>query len=274
MSKYREKIILGFLSLVMITSFWSSSIDDYAVESNQTALKRALITYGFARGINGVISVLQETEISAQPAGVGMIFAPGQILDPINDLIERFSVVMLISSASLGVQELLLIISKSPALNYLLTFAVLVFCLFLILEKWLLPNKLKKITYKIFLSLILLRFIVPVFTLTQNVFFETFLLVPYEEASKELEKSQDSVEKEHPVEASKDSNLINKFKNLFHDAKKGLGITGKIENIKNQLNNLIEKMVRLISIFLIETILAPLLFLWCILKVWKKILPQ
>ena len=36
------------------------------------------------------------------------MLTPGQILDPINDLVERFSSVMLIASSSLGLQIVLL----------------------------------------------------------------------------------------------------------------------------------------------------------------------
>ena len=45
-------------------------------------------------------------------AGVGVIFTLGQILDPINDLIERFSSVMLVAASSLGLQILLLNITS------------------------------------------------------------------------------------------------------------------------------------------------------------------
>ena len=77
---------------------------DYA----DAALKRALVTFAVARGLNGVISVAQGTEVAVEPGGVGVNFTVGQILDPINDLVEQFSSVMLVAASSLGLQKILL----------------------------------------------------------------------------------------------------------------------------------------------------------------------
>ena len=58
--------------------------------------------------INGVISIVQETGVSFQPGGVGITLSPGQLLDPLNDLIEQFSSIMLVVCVSLGMQLILL----------------------------------------------------------------------------------------------------------------------------------------------------------------------
>jgi hypothetical protein len=64
--------------------------------------------FAVARTLNGVISAAQGTEVALEPGGVGVVLSVGEILDPINDLIERFSAVMLIAASSLGLQALLL----------------------------------------------------------------------------------------------------------------------------------------------------------------------
>jgi hypothetical protein len=53
--------------------------------------------------------VLEETEVAIGFSGVGFVLALGQILDPVNDLIERFSWVVLAAGASLGAQSFFLI---------------------------------------------------------------------------------------------------------------------------------------------------------------------
>ena len=70
-------------------------------------------------------SVIQDTEIAFSPAGVGVTLAVGEILDPINDLIERFSFVMLVSTASLGIQKILLEVGIWFGFRLLLTFSML-----------------------------------------------------------------------------------------------------------------------------------------------------
>ena len=74
---------LGIATLLVLT--FSRSIDDLGQRYNDAAFKRAFITFAIARGLNGLISVAQGTEVALQPAGLGLVFAPGQIFDPIND---------------------------------------------------------------------------------------------------------------------------------------------------------------------------------------------
>ncbi|MCW8855095.1 MAG: hypothetical protein OQK72_10370, partial [Gammaproteobacteria bacterium] len=103
-----KKIIITIILLLCIFLVQMGWLDDQGKNYTEQGLKRALVTYAVARGLNGVISVAQGTEIAVQPVGVGLTFTPGQILDPVNDLIERFSTVVLVSGASLGVQRMLI----------------------------------------------------------------------------------------------------------------------------------------------------------------------
>ena len=86
----------------MATIIIGGWLDNSGRTYTEDGIKRALATYAIARGLNGVISVAQGTEVAVEPVGVGVTFTPGQILDPINDLIERFSWIVLASSVSLG----------------------------------------------------------------------------------------------------------------------------------------------------------------------------
>ena len=66
----------------------------------EDAGNRAAAAFAVARTINGVISVLQEVEFGVSVfVEAGM--KPGQVLDPLNDLIERFSIAALIAATIL-----------------------------------------------------------------------------------------------------------------------------------------------------------------------------
>jgi len=93
------------LILVVTAVAWWPSLDAHGNATVDAAFKRALVTWAIARGLNGVLSVAQGTEVAIQPAGIGVNFAPGEILDPINDLVERFSWIMMLAASSLGVQR-------------------------------------------------------------------------------------------------------------------------------------------------------------------------
>ena len=90
---------------------WTGALDRTAQAHTDELLKRALLTFAVARGLDGVISMAQGIEIAVQPAGLGVTFSAGEILDPINDLVEQFSWIALAAAASLGLQGLLLRIS-------------------------------------------------------------------------------------------------------------------------------------------------------------------
>ena len=97
-------MLIGALSL---TPF----VDQRAGADYEKLFQRAFVTFALARTINGVISVVQGTEVALQPAGVGVTLTPGEILDPVNDLVERFSWIMMGGTISLGIQNVLLDVS-------------------------------------------------------------------------------------------------------------------------------------------------------------------
>ncbi len=112
-------LTLGLLlaAVLSVTPF----IDQRAAADYEQLFQRAFITFALARTINGVISVVQGTEVALQPAGVGVTLTPGEILDPVNDLIERFSWIMMGATVSLGIQNVLLDVSAWWFIQVLVT---------------------------------------------------------------------------------------------------------------------------------------------------------
>ncbi|MBD3219612.1 hypothetical protein GF314_00095 [bacterium] len=70
------------------------------------AITSAGIAYGTCRAVNAAVSVLAESDLQLEPAGVGVSLAAGQTLDPLDDLTERLADVLVTAIASLGVQKL------------------------------------------------------------------------------------------------------------------------------------------------------------------------
>ena len=107
---------LVFVVFTLIIS-WVGFFDDIALNYTNDSLKDAAVIYGSARLINATISVLQSAEVSAVVASISI----GEILDPLNDLIERFSGVMLWGLSSLALQKILITIFSSYPVKLLLT---------------------------------------------------------------------------------------------------------------------------------------------------------
>jgi hypothetical protein len=72
----------------------------------QEAITKAGLAYATTRVVNASISVVKESYLQLEPAGVGLSLAVGQTLDPIDDMTERLSNVLVTAITSLGVQKL------------------------------------------------------------------------------------------------------------------------------------------------------------------------
>ena len=97
-----RKIMLAVFMAIVILGSRLAPLDAPAIKQVDAGLKRALISYAAARTLNALISLAQGTEISAQPLGFGVTLTPGQLLDPLNDLVEQFSALMLATSIASG----------------------------------------------------------------------------------------------------------------------------------------------------------------------------
>ncbi|MBN2068913.1 MAG: hypothetical protein JW739_04680 [Opitutales bacterium] len=123
------------------------------------ALLKAGAAYGTARVINASASVIKDSELQVEPAGLGVTIAAGEIVDPIDDLVERLSDVLITAIASLGVQKILyeIAVSLFPVLmaSVLLAFSGLVWC------PWPLAERLQLLCLRFGLLLLIGRFFLP-----------------------------------------------------------------------------------------------------------------
>lgn len=124
-----EKFTQPILIMAFLIVSWWGAVDNLAAYVNGESIKDAAIIYGVARSINGVISLIQSAEISAIVGSV----RPGELLDPMNDLIERFSSVMAWSLSSLVLQKVLLSVFSSYSFKVIFTIC----CALMLVLKWL-----------------------------------------------------------------------------------------------------------------------------------------
>ena len=114
-STSRKMILL--LAAFSLALSWSGILDRYSEEYIDGALISGGLIYATARGINAAVSLIQGTEITPAVATI----AVGEVLDPINDLIERFSAVMLVALGSLALQKIFLEIFGHGGFSILLS---------------------------------------------------------------------------------------------------------------------------------------------------------
>ena len=249
-------------------------MDKVGEDYTDAAFKRALITFGIARGINGVISVAQGTEVALHPAGFGVNFTPGQILDPINDIIEQFSWIMLASSASLGIQKMLLGISSSAPISIFLSILLVA----LIILQWrsdIFGENLRKILVSLAIVMLFIRFSVPLTAVASEGLYHFYLKDQYNESTEQLENAQKAIseisaDNTRNIDIDSREGLIEKAKKFFESASQNLSLDKRFEQYKDSAALATEHAINLIVVFLIQTVIFPLIFLWVIYRGLKK----
>ena len=156
-------------------------LDERAAIYVENTMARAAYTFAIVRGINGMISVIQGTEVAVSPAGIGLNLSVGEVLDPINDLAERFSWVMLVSTASLGIQRILIEMSDWLGLQVLLTAGMLLLALSVWKRFWGRVD-LYSTGVALVLLAVVVRLLIPALALVSETVYTRFLSNLYQEA--------------------------------------------------------------------------------------------
>lgn len=274
-----QRYLLTALILSSVLLAFYTPLDRRGQDYLDSAFERSLLSFAVARGLNGVLSVAQGTEFAIQPAGVGINFTPGEILDPINDLVERFSWVMLLSSSSLGVQKVLLSMSGWGWLTVGLSLVAL---LYLVSLWWRNASIISAQRYisRFFLLLMILRFSVPVVALLNEWVFEQFLHQQYNVASNELKKASDeiaSINKETGTflsgqnKSDEGVGLFDQAINLYNSALEQVDFDKRLERYSQAAEDVSENTINLIVVFVLQTIILPLLFLWLIVGLFRRV---
>ncbi len=292
-------VLILLVAGAAMTGFADTASRDYA----QKSLSRALVTYAAARTLNGVVSVAQGTEVALEPGGVGVVLTPGQVLDPINDLIERFSSVMLVAASSLGLQIILLDITSAWGVTALLVVALAAWLLLLWLPKSQDSKFSAWITYSA-VALVFVRFAVPIVVICTNFLFSTFLLAEHDAAAAALDVTSQKIEQisnqsEAPENtetqpqadpAEEDEATGGYFEELFASGEEyvarigdstkelaagaadwfnTLNVGDRMTELKASATEATGHIIDLIVIFVLQTILFPVAFLWILIEVLK-----
>jgi len=254
-------------------------VDRMAQKQYNALFQRALITFALARTLNGVISAVQGTELALQPAGVGVTLTPGQVLDPINDLVERFSWVMLGATISLGIQQVLLDIGQWWGVKVLLGILGL---LWLWLRLRLAhpaqgeSERAEKMILRIFIIVVFIRFAVPATMIANEGLYRLFLETRFTESTQVIESAgaeiKDISSTETPMsEEEAEIGMLESLERMYESTLKSMDFQQKVEYIADRASDVIEHLIQLSVVFILQTGILPIAFLWIFLQLFKQI---
>ena len=241
--------------LVLMSISWLNLLDDYGDRYTTNALKQSAASYAVARGINAVVSVLQSTEVSVGFASI----SPGEALDPLNDLVERFSWIAMMAMASLGLQKLLLLMASSILFKVLITItgAMLIYAL---LRR---DSRAQHAMIRLFVVALFLRFAVGSVVLANDIVEYVFLEESRTQATEQLENTRVSLS-----DISLGMQQGKEEKGILEGIKDNITslMGNREEEIKKNTEEASTSIVDLIVVYIAQALLFPILFLWMFYK--------
>src|SRR5262245_14737217 len=252
-----SRAIGSLLLLTALVLSWLGPLDHVARDHLDASLKNALVSFALARTLNGVISVAQGTEIAVEPAGVGVVITAGQILDPLNDLVERFSSLVLIAAASLGIQIELTLMFAHPGVNAVLALVLVA----AIVTLWA-PLRARYRRFVLLLAggLVFARFLIVAAALGASFLSEVFLDQRESDAIASLASPSAAVQQERTTPPEPEGSLLDRF-GKFLDDPAGT-FDARIGRLKHQAETAISELINLIVVYALKTVLLPIAVLY------------
>lgn len=272
------KSCIGILLSILI--FFSAGLDIPKLDSQadtyfSESITKAGVSYATCRIINASVSIVQQSTLQLEPAGVGVSLAVGQILDPINDMTERLSDVLVMAITSLGVQEL--------AYELSILLAPQIFAFFLLVMSILVwfqndrTNHIQKTTMGILLFVGIARFCLPISSVANEYIQTNFFDDKITQANNELALGIADLEKLKDISSVQEKNGFlgsikgnaQLIKEKSVQLKNAIAVT--VKNSANIINNLLELTFLYVGIFLIQVVILPIFIFWFLLRLVNSI---
>ena len=248
--------------LLALALVWLRPMDQLAERYTDQGWKRALTTFAAARLLNGALSLAREVEITGTVLGVGGSFHPGAVLAPVDELVEQFSSLMLGATLSFALQRLVQqIFSAWP-----LCLALSVLLLAWLAWAWRRPAAAPRLLAGAALGLLCLRLLVPLIALGNQAIYQGFLAPEYEQAQARISAVK-TPELPPPTQGEGWTDRARAWLGQAPELARQLG------DIKAQAEGLVEHLVRLAAVFLLQTLVLPLLFLWAAWRGVRLLMP-
>lgn len=253
---YWNKLFILSISMIALILAFGLILDTQGKELIDKAFTQAIIVFGSAKALNAVISLAQGTELDLPFLTVAI----GQVLDPINDLVEQFSLIMLASMTSLGIQKILLGFVTNGWFNLLLALNLIILNLWMFI-RFKNDANIRTLFFKITVVLVFLRFAVPLMGYVNEIAYEHFVKPQYniEQLNENIIGVKEEVSKvtHETIKQKEEQSFLSKVTEKFDSNY----YAQKIEEYKKAADNSSEYIVDLIVVFIFQTIVLPLVFL-------------
>ncbi len=272
----KQKALASFLGIIIAIALFFSPVTRIPFLDTKTdsyfsnSITKAGLAYATCRAINASVSIIKESSLQLEPAGVGVSLAVGQILDPVDDMTERVSDVLVTAITSLGVQKLIFEISVSLAPQI---FAIFLFILSILI--WF-ENEgltsLQKITARFLILIAVLRLCLPLSSLANEYIYNNYFADQISHANNELKLHSVKFDQLGDVTLPESSGFFETIeKSGSFIKKKSVEFKNALKDSVSSMENIIENLLKLtflyVGIFVIQVIFLPVLIFWFVIKI-------
>jgi hypothetical protein len=273
-TKKQKAIQFSIGVLVSVLLFFSSGLrlpvaDATADSYFREAITKAGLAYATCRVLNASVSIVKESSLHLEPAGVGVSLAVGQALDPIDDMTERLSDVLVTAITSLGVQKLAYEMGVSLA-PPMLSVCLLILCLLMWVDNER-AAMLQKLTSRIFLLLLIARFCLPLSSMANRFVHEHFFADRISEANTALAIGSVDLEKLKTFSLPEIDGILGTIENSAsflrqQSAEFKQVLVDTVSNMGDIIESLLTLTFLYVGLFVIQVIVFPLLCFWFLFK--------
>ena len=243
------KTLVSVLIILLVSLSSTRVLDDYVDDYTNESIRNAALTYASARGVNALVSVLQSTEVEAGFFVSGSMTI-GEVLDPLNDMIERFSAVMTWVLASLAAQKLLLLLASHVLFLYLVAVLGVVSLLLIYFGR----SGAQSLVFRCFLVVVFVRFSLGLVVVLNSAADGLFLEQQLRENDQEMAQLQSNILR---IDTTADADSAD-----IRDAVMDFWSALSLDELNQKISRGIENFINLVAIYLLKTILFPLGFFY------------
>lgn len=271
----KEKMIRSIVGLLLaIILFVVPNIpipyfDNNADEYFTAAMEKAAIAYGTTAIINSSVSVIKESDVTMEPAGFGLSLAIGEILDPVDDMTERLSDILVTSIASLGIQRIIFEIGITFIPKLLaIVLLLLAILIWFDMEK---INKISKFLIRMSFLLLIFRLLLPVSSVLNDILYGGYFEPQITEATNQLELYSQELDTFKDFQFPDSDGVWETITNSaaflsektiqFSDA-----FVAVVDNLGGIIDNLLLLSWLYLGLFVVQVIALPLLMFWVMIK--------
>ena len=246
MDKWRSKSVLRTVAIalaVILAVPFMPTMNKECVKYLDNWTKKSIVTFAVATGINSGLSVIEDSELQVG-LGVSASIALGDAVRPLNNMVARVASVAFASAVSLGIQRVLIEVGASAVFKWLLMLSIA--CL--LVTEWVDWPKLRRLATGLLVVALVATFAIPGAIYVTGHIGEQFTTGAYAKAQQQFQELTTEVKQIDPKSVSR------------------LG-----DRLKSTAAAYSEFAVNYVVVFIVQTMLMPILILWVLIRLLSLI---